>query len=442
MRESRSSVCEEQGGLLLAADDRASVIPALRELGQHLMVSGYQRATILPMPGGVLDLCFDPVNAARAVRGQPTLLHRSAVAGGFAAALGVVAPRAVALHRLFFLGRSMPAKNVRAVLGGTLTATLLEAGVLCEHAVGLRSRVLAAPYAGGVYFSDPTALQNHKHYCYLGRSTFTTVDYLTWADWAPPRQGRPTRLLDLACGAGAGAGAVASAGAFDEVVGTNIVERCLRFARVNAAVNDVRHASFHYSDVFSHIAGDFDLIMCNAPCVWADAEPDHFPRTYASGGGNFGLELPARIISGALDHLRPGGLVLAVIMAPVVHRKPYARRFFERLCVERDLGVTLYPLLAEYEWRNARMYRGHGISRMVRYLAVIDPAARVGVSFGRYDSARLLSSRLAPFRRTHSRCIAGSGSVPSRAARKRRFALGNGSAACPPVGASRASARG
>lgn len=295
---------------------------------------------------------------------------------------------ALAAHRLFFAGQTVVAEQAAPLLGADLLAQLLRSGVLVAVGEGVRARVLAAPFAGRVYFADPVALQDHPEYCYLGRSTFVTAQFLRHgrarAPAWPPAGGR---LQDLGCGAGVAA--LACADGFDQVLGTDIVARCLRFARVNAAVNDVTHARFAYSDVFSDVDGTFDLITANTPCVWAAAEPG-VPRIYASGGGEFGLQLPLRMITGGLDRLRPGGTMLAVLTAPVRGGERYAATALERICAERRAEATLYPLLAEYEWRNDRLYRAHGISRIVRYLALLRLGAGVGVSFGRFDTTRLL----------------------------------------------------
>jgi hypothetical protein len=77
--------------LLLGSGDWLTVIPVLRELADRLLSIGYGRTEVLPLAGSLADVCFDPVNLARLVRGRLNLFHRSALAGGFAAGLGWVA---------------------------------------------------------------------------------------------------------------------------------------------------------------------------------------------------------------------------------------------------------------------------------------------------------------------------------------------------------------
>jgi SAM-dependent methyltransferase len=396
--------------LFLSSPHWAEALPALRDLKVCLEERGYERTAAVPLPGGVADVTFDPVNLARALSGRRNLFHRSAAWWLYAVALGFVNQAAVDLHRFFFLGRPMAIARVRALLGPTLVRGLVDVGVLEDTGDAVRSSVLVAPFDGRIFLADPFRLQDHPEYCYLGRSTFTVPEFLSGAP-SPGRisatPAKATRLLDLACGSGVGA--IACANGFAEVVGTDIVERCLRFARLSAALNGVA-ARFHYSDVFSDVDGSFDVVIANTPCVWADAEPAT-PRTYASGGSEFGLELPGRMISGALDRLRSGGTVLAVISAPVLHRRLYAVSALERLCADRPVAVVLYPLLEEYELRNMPLYRRHGISTVVRYLAVLRFDTTFSVSVARHDPARLWSYRA---RTLPARAMARSASIRNR----------------------------
>ena len=98
--------------------------------------------------------------------------------------------------------------------------------------------------------------------------------------------------------------------------------------------------------------------------------------TFATGGGAFGTELPVRMISESLDRLRPDGLLLVVMTAPVVRGRAYVRDALEQACDNRDVDVQIPPLISEYEFEHAAVYRRNRISRFVRYVVAISPAAR------------------------------------------------------------------
>jgi SAM-dependent methyltransferase len=279
----------------------------------------------------------------------------------------------------------MPRARVRDLMPAELVDRLLDVDVLEAHGGMLRSNVLVTTWAGRLFVSDPTRFQHHAEYAYSGRSSFTPVELLSALGWRAPA-GDPTaprRLLDLGCGSGLGAVAAAAAGV-EDVLGTDVVERCLRFARLNAALNDASNTEFRYSDVFANIDGEFDLVISNTPCVWDELQQ----ATFATGGGSFGNDLPMRMIGEALDHLRPQGLLVAVVAAPIVRGQPYIAEVIERTCGDRGVNVRVEPLIAEFEFEHAATYRSHGISAFVRYVVTISPSARFSMSFAPGDRFR------------------------------------------------------
>ncbi len=182
-------------------------------------------------------------------------------------------------------------------------------------------------------------------------------------------------------------GAIACASGFGEVGGTDIVERFLRFARLNATLNHV-DVDFHHSDV----EGTFDMVIANTPCVWDDAEAGA-PRTFVAGGDDSRLELPGRMLVGARDRLCPGGVQLAVSSASVLGRCHYGVPALCRICDGRPSRAEPYPLLKVCDVRNRRLYRRYGVSTTVRYLAVVRPDVRWTASIERGDRARLAGDR-------------------------------------------------
>lgn len=398
-RPDPGSVTVAEGKFLSSSQWWLPVEP-LRELARLLRARGYPRTVSLPLPGSFADVCLDPVNAVRTVTGRSNAFHRSAAWRLHAVGLS---RETIDLYRLFMLGYGTGGERAEALLGAGLTGQLLDVRVLEQVGDRVRSTVVIAPFRGQLLLADAFRLQDDPEYCYLGRSSFTVPEFLSSA---APASSRPAaRVLDLGCGSGAGA--IAYAGSYDAsragsgggsgsgsdgVVGTDVVERCLRFARLNAALNGVS-VDFHRSDVFSDVEGTFDLVIANTPCVWAAAEPSA-PRTYASGGSDFGLELPGRMISGALDRLRPSGRVLAVISAPVVDGRQYAIAALGQICGDRPVRVVLYPLLEESELTNLALYRRHRVSTVVRYLAELQFDDQQVVMIGRHDRARLWSYRM------------------------------------------------
>jgi methylase of polypeptide subunit release factors len=119
-----------------------------------------------------------------------------------------------------------------------------------------------------------------------------------------------SRGVDVGCGSGAGGLAIAAGCA--QVMLTDINERALRFARINAAINGIENATVAKSDVLSDVEGPIDLVISNPPYLI-----DDLSRTYRDGGGRFGEALSVEIVRQALDRLAYGGRLILYTAAVI-----------------------------------------------------------------------------------------------------------------------------
>ena len=129
------------------------------------------------------------------------------------------------------------------------------------------------------------------------------------------------RVLDI--GTGGGAIAVACAIAFPNatVDAVDVSDAALDLARENCAVHDVAdRVRLFESDVYAGVSGRYDLIVTNPPYVDAgtmaalDREYRHEPRIGLEAGAD-GLDCVRRILAGAGEHLRAGGVLVCEVGA-------------------------------------------------------------------------------------------------------------------------------
>jgi hypothetical protein len=79
---------------------------------------------------------------------------------------------------------------------------------------------------------------------------------------------RPNVRRALDVGAGSGVQALRAAAHADQVVGVELNERALDYARFNAALNGIANVDFRQGSWFEPVAGErFDLIVVNAPYI-------------------------------------------------------------------------------------------------------------------------------------------------------------------------------
>jgi methylase of polypeptide subunit release factors len=112
--------------------------------------------------------------------------------------------------------------------------------------------------------------------------------------------------LDL--GTGCGIQALHAARRSRRVVATDISERALDYARLNAALNGIGNIEFRLGSLYEPVAGErFDRIVSNPPFVITPRRDD-VPAYEYRDGGMTGDELVEAVVAGARQHLVPGGI--------------------------------------------------------------------------------------------------------------------------------------
>ena len=131
------------------------------------------------------------------------------------------------------------------------------------------------------------------------------------------RELRPARILDVGTGSGCIAVACAVRLPEAEVTATDLSAPALEIARENARRHGVaERVRFLEGDLFAPVAGErFDLVVSNPPYV-ADGDAAAVAR-HEPGSALFaeprGLDVIARLLAAAPEHLAPGGTLLLEI---------------------------------------------------------------------------------------------------------------------------------
>ncbi|WP_246139978.1 DUF7059 domain-containing protein [Protaetiibacter larvae] len=217
---------------------------------------------------------------------------------------------AAALARLFVLGELVEPDAAAAALPRLGLAGAAELGLLAETAGRIRPLVDLRPYAfvdlhgAGEWWvaSDLGELATGgalrtDHVLGVGGAS-TTLAGLQFPEPV-------ASVLDL--GTGCGIQALHARRFAERVVATDISERALRYARLNAALNGVDGIEFRRGDLYEPVAGErFDRIVSNPPFVITPRTPE-VPAYEYRDGGREGDALVAAVVAGAAEHLVPGG---------------------------------------------------------------------------------------------------------------------------------------
>lgn len=192
---------------------------------------------------------------------------------------------------LFVAGEAVEAGGL-----GDELAPLEAAGWIAREGDRVRARVKLLPLFGLLMASDAT----------LGEQAVGAPDVsaLNTAACLPARLAGAA--LDVGCGAGLIGLLAARAGA--NVIGSDVDERALAFARLNADVNGVNIRLAH-ADLYGAERGPFALIVFNAPLLRAPIaiDPGAAPRYLASPRGE---ALALELVRGLAERLAPDGEAL------------------------------------------------------------------------------------------------------------------------------------
>ena len=112
----------------------------------------------------------------------------------------------------------------------------------------------------------------------------------------------------------------------------DITERSTRFARFNAALNDITNFAAVQGDLYEPVGGkQFDIISAHPPYVPAESTEMVF-----RDGGADGEQITRRIVAGLPEYLRPGGLFYLDCMMTDRSADPTEQRLRRMLGPEED----------------------------------------------------------------------------------------------------------
>ncbi len=294
------------------------------------------------------------------------------------------------LMRLFSLGDDVAARAVRAVLGdaadavlepgaetGTVRATIDISPVSAAFEQGERDWWLASDLPE---LSTGEGLED-DHVLGSGGASRTLI--------AATVRRSGERVLDL--GTGSGVQALHASVHAGSVVGTDVSERALAYARLNAALAGVEW-DLRLGSMLEPVAGEqFDLIVSNPPFVIAPADAPQFEYRSA---GRAGDRVVAELLASVGEHLAPGGIAQMLANWEIAGDGAWEARVREMLAasaVPLDAWVIQRDLLdpahyAETWLRDAGLTRDRDADAFEdayrAYLADFEARGVNGIGFG------------------------------------------------------------
>jgi methylase of polypeptide subunit release factors len=209
--------------------------------------------------------------------------------------------RIAALAKLFLLGLPVSRAEAEAALAPIGSERLQAMGVVRVDGGEVRGELELVPVGDLVIACDPFLEELTRPDHVLG------VSPPTKALAALTVRPRVETALDLCTGNGIQA--LLAARHAQHVVGADVNERALRFARFNALLNGAPEIELRQGDLFDPIAGEaFDLVVCNPPYV-ISPETEFVYRDSGIRGDAFCESIVRRLP----EHLRDGGFAHVLV---------------------------------------------------------------------------------------------------------------------------------
>lgn len=281
------------------------------------------------------------------------------------------------LARLFALGAAVSRESAVAALAGVGLQALEHAQVVVASAEGrIVSRMRVTTHEDLVFLHDRTDLHGPSDQVAAVGPASRTLAGLTV---------RSPAGLALDLGTGCGIQALLAARHARRVIATDVSERALDIARVNAAMNGIENVELRQGDLFEPVRGErFDLIVANPPFV-ISPESSHVFRD----SGLIGDEVSRTVVAEAAAHLTEGGR--ATILCEWIRRagedwRDVPRRWVaERGCDALALHYrTSEPEVYAGDWNAALRERDPDayVQTIERWTAYQRSLGAVGVSTG------------------------------------------------------------
>jgi carbamoyltransferase len=212
------------------------------------------------------------------------------------------------LTRFFLLNQPLSSKQAERLFEKNTARFLLESGLAFTDDEKFLPAVTIFPVDNLLITTDSWNSNKTwgEHSRFVDRVMYVGRDSIGLVRSVSPKKCR--RTLDLCCGSGVQS--LFAARHSQEVMAVDINPRAIRFAKFNAALNDIRNVEFHEGDLYQTLSEQsFNAIVANPPFVpnFSDS-----PKLLYRDAGPLGDEVLQQIVSGASEHLTRNGRLSVV----------------------------------------------------------------------------------------------------------------------------------
>jgi SAM-dependent methyltransferase len=285
------------------------------------------------------------------------------------------------LFELFFLNQPAILEKIQEFFTDSDIALFLDTGILKPFGEYYVFNCRMVPFQDRILLSDRSD-RSLPDFTYLGRDSVLFSTHLSEI------LRRTNRRFDCALDVATGTGIqlIHIARFVESGLGTDINDKALIYAKVNARLEGLHNLSFAHSRVFDNVSGSFDLIISNPPYVFFPKEArDEFRDGY---GGEFGLEIVTEILEGIDSHLTEKGMAVIISESPVVGGTDLLQQTILRIFQGKPYQISLIPLGFFANRAYFFFQRRHGITHTNFYIAILEKGRHFQITIKELDFLR------------------------------------------------------
>jgi methylase of polypeptide subunit release factors len=310
--------------------------------------------------GILVNILFTPLeimNITRFYLGKRPFLNFSTRPDFYMKRLEKRLPNSHALITLFFLCEPVPQEHFRALFGDSVITMLLQAKFISVADGSLIPKMRVH------LFKNHLFVESTENRSILDAS----YKLAAAAQRSLPSLRQKKRLLDV--GTGTGFHAILFADDFEQAAALDIDSDALENTALNCQINNKENVICVQSDMYANTEGQFDLIMANPPPLFVpDGYRDNSEYGLFYDGGDFGIELARRIMSGFDEYLSDHGIAVIGLISSVVDGKDLALDFIRSTFDETKYRIEATIVSDVIESEFSSFYRSRGISNRPRMI--------------------------------------------------------------------------
>lgn len=317
-----------------------------KEITECLRANNYAKSQIIPTEKNYWKLPLEPLNFLNFVLWKKNALFEwTAFPALYQKIFKMRYPQTFILFKIFFLNNDMKREDLSGFFNEEDINSFINNDILKESNGNYKFNIKLIPYKDMIL---------SKGTSWFGKDSVIFAEHL-----AKDLNGIVLdNTLDLCTGTGIQA--MVSKKYSKNVIASDIRERSIQNAMLNAKINNLEDITFLTSDLLGNVSGRYDLITANPPYGIVSKNPDD--KTY-------GLHTVFGLIENLDNYLNNAGMAIIITESVVKDGKDMVSEKIKQVFSNKDYTIVLKPLNYHINKPHFELvHKEYGISHIPLYI--------------------------------------------------------------------------